>query len=93
MTIRARYKGESEVVHPGDAETGVPRWERPAQSLPGIPARDLTDEDWDQLTPELRDVVRKDDLYEYIPQTRQQHDEAPARSHEPAAAEQRKGAE
>jgi hypothetical protein len=83
VTIRARYKGATEVVHPGDEQT--PRWERPVESLPGIPARDLTDDDWDQLTPELRDVVRKDDLYEYIPQSRGQTETAPAASERKAA--------
>jgi hypothetical protein len=35
-----------------------------------IPARDLEDEDWDALTAEQKEQVRKGDLYEYIPQQR-----------------------
>lgn len=37
---------------------------RPDEFLNGVPNRDLTEDDWDQLDAEQRDLIRKSDIYE-----------------------------
>jgi len=71
--VRARYKGK-------DTGEGLPY-------LHGIPARDLTDDDFDLLDDERKQMVRSHDLYDYTPYTEKprggaaKHEEAaPAKS-------------
>lgn len=56
------------------------RYTCPDKSLqhPGVPARDLAEEDWDLLTPDQRKMVETSPLYEAIPQQR------PAKMNQPA---------
>lgn len=53
--VRAKYKGR-------DTGEGMPYFH-------GVPARDLTDDDFDSLTPDNKELVRKSDLYDYTPYT------------------------
>jgi hypothetical protein len=64
VAVRAKFIGKSEAVAEADPESGAQSWTRPLEHENGIPARDLTDEDWAALTPDERDVVRKSHLYE-----------------------------
>jgi hypothetical protein len=56
MAIRARFKGEP---HPLTGE--------PAQYLDGIPARNLSDEEYDALPTEDKARLRGSDLYDVAP--------------------------
>lgn len=72
MAIRARFKGES---HPLTGE--------PTQYLDGIPARNLSDEEYDALPTEDKARVRGSDLYDVAPL---QPKEKPADTPPPAQA-------
>lgn len=50
--VRAKYKGK-------DTGEGLPHFH-------GIPARDLTDADFDVLSDEDKETVRKSDVYDYL---------------------------
>lgn len=54
MAVRARWKGGDE----------------PTEFHYGIPARDLTDEDYDALDNEQRATVRNSPRYDYTPERR-----------------------
>lgn len=55
MAIRAYWKG-----NPADL----------TEHHYGIPARNLTDEEWAELDPDQRDTVRGSKLYRYVTQSR-----------------------
>lgn len=55
MAIRARFKGPTD-------EAGLP-----VSYLEGIPARNLSDEEYDALSPEQKQVVRSSELYDVGP--------------------------
>lgn len=63
--IRAKYKGQ-------DKGEGLP-------FLPGIPARDLHDTDFDALDADEKTLVRQSNLYDYVPYTEKPKDSAPAK--------------
>jgi hypothetical protein len=76
--IRAKYKGK-------DTGEGLPHFH-------GIPARDLTDADFDTLSDDEKETVRKSDVYDYSTYTdkpREGHRSA-VRDVAPAAPEQSK---
>jgi hypothetical protein len=54
-TIRAKYRGK-------DTGEGLPYFH-------GIPSRDLTDVDFDNLDDEQKATVRSSTLYDYVPYT------------------------
>lgn len=69
MAIRAHWKG-----NPTDA----------TEHHYGIPARNLTDEDWAALSTEERDTVRDSKLYRYVAQTRRPRVAGQSTDQEPA---------
>lgn len=69
--IRAKYKGK-------DDGEGFPFFH-------GIPARDLTDSDFDALSEEDKQVVRSSALYDYVPYTQRERVTARPRQDEPTA--------
>ena len=73
--IRARYKGK-------DTGDGLPHFG-------GIPARDLHDSDFDTLDNEQKELVRKSDLYTYVPYTEKPRE---ASVEKPAESEKKEGA-
>lgn len=58
--IQARWTGE--YIDKTDAD-GTVLERRPAESLPGIPARDLYADEYDALTDEQREAVQRSGLY------------------------------
>lgn len=70
MAIRARWKGKA----PGEEDR---------EYHSGIPAQNLSDEDYEALDTEQRAVVRSSPLYAYTPKREQ----SSAREAEPAPAE------
>lgn len=53
--VRAKYKGK-------DTGDGMPWYH-------GVPSRDLTDADFDTLDEDQKELVRRGDLYDYVPYT------------------------
>ena len=89
--IRARFVGGyMEVTADGGDGTVLSR--TPVEFLPGIPARDLTEEDYQALTVEQRAAVRASPLYdaktdaEMRPAIRRAERAAPATDTEAASA-------
>lgn len=62
MAIRARWKGNQ---HPHPA-----RADEPAGFIEGVPAHDLSDDEYAALSPELKTAVRSSDLYDVAPATK-----------------------
>jgi hypothetical protein len=59
--MKALYKPEYVVIHDAD---GNELERRPPYFLEGVPARHLTQEDFDALTDEQKEAVRKSGLYD-----------------------------
>lgn len=67
--IRAKYKGK-------DTGEGLPYFG-------GIPAKDLTDPEFDALDDEQKNLVRSSALYDYVPYTERERSTKPVRRDTP----------